>query len=108
MSLRTVAHRNMSTTRLYRYYRRKTNSYCGENFYQYIAHPYKAGQDRTGQDRTGQNTTRARHGTARQGKAGSAHNWGTYDEELAQDCKHKEIIKGANEEGNEINTGGAK
>ncbi len=37
MSLRTVAHRNMSTTRLYRYYRRKTNSYHGENFYRYIA-----------------------------------------------------------------------
>ncbi len=37
MSLRTVAHRNMSTTRLYRYYRRKTNSYRVENFYQYIA-----------------------------------------------------------------------
>ncbi len=29
MSLHTVAHRNVSTTRLYRYYR-------GENFYQYI------------------------------------------------------------------------
>ncbi len=26
----------------------------------------------------------------------------TFDDELAQDCKHKEIIKGANEEGNEI------
>ncbi len=25
----------------------------------------------------------------------------TCDDELAQDCKHKEIIKGANEEGNE-------
>ncbi len=25
----------------------------------------------------------------------------TYDDELAQDCKHKKIIKGANEEGNE-------
>ncbi len=36
MSLRTVAHRNMSTTRLYRY-RRKTNSSRGENFYWYIA-----------------------------------------------------------------------
>ncbi len=46
-------------------------------------------------------------GTAGQGKAGSAHNWKTYDDELAQDCKHKEIIKGANEEGNEENRGGA-
>ncbi len=27
----------MSTTRLYRYYRGKTNSYQGENFYQYIS-----------------------------------------------------------------------
>ncbi len=32
-----VAHRNMSTTRLYRYYRGKTNSYRGENFNRYIA-----------------------------------------------------------------------
>ncbi len=32
---------------------------------------------------------------------------GNIDDELARDCKHKEIIKGANEEGNEINTGGA-
>ncbi len=31
----------------------------------------------------------------------------TCDDELAQDCKHKEIIKGANEEGNEEYTGGA-
>ncbi len=37
MLLRTVAHRNMSTTRLYCYYRGKTNSYRGENFYRYIA-----------------------------------------------------------------------
>ncbi len=37
MSLRTVTHRNMSTTRLYRCYRGKTNSYRGENFYWYIA-----------------------------------------------------------------------
>ncbi len=37
MSLRTVAHRNMSTTKLYCYYRRKTNSYRVENFYRYIA-----------------------------------------------------------------------
>ncbi len=32
-----VAHRNLSTTRLYRYYHGKTNSYRGENFYRYIA-----------------------------------------------------------------------
>ncbi len=31
----------------------------------------------------------------------------TFDNEPARDCKHKEIIKGANEEGNEKNTGGA-
>ncbi len=31
----------------------------------------------------------------------------TFDDEPARDCKHKEIIKGANEEGNEENTGGA-
>ncbi len=37
MSLRTVAHRNMSTTRLYCYYRGKNNSYREENFYRYIA-----------------------------------------------------------------------
>ncbi len=29
-----------------------------------------------------------------------------YDNELAQDCKHKEIIKGANKEGNEGKTDG--
>ncbi len=54
----------------------------------------KAGQGRAGQGRAGQ-------GRAGQGRAESAHNRGTYDNELAQDCKHKEIIKGANEEGNE-------
>ncbi len=32
---------------------------------------------------------------------------GNIDDELARDCKHKEIIKGANEEGNKKNTGGA-
>ncbi len=37
MLLRTVAHRNISTTQFYRYYRGKTNSYRGENFYLYIA-----------------------------------------------------------------------
>ncbi len=42
MSLHTVAHRNMSTTRLYRYYRGKTNSYRGENFYRYIANDKKS------------------------------------------------------------------
>ncbi len=31
----------------------------------------------------------------------------TIEEELAQDCKHKEIIKVSNEEGNEENTAGA-
>lgn len=36
-SLHTVAHRNVSSTRLYRYYRGKTNFYRGENFYRYIA-----------------------------------------------------------------------
>ncbi len=46
-----------------------------------------AGQDRTGQDRTGQDKTR-------QDKS-------NIDDELAQDCKHKVIIKGGNEEGNE-------
>ncbi len=33
-------------------------------------------------------------------KAGKARQE-TFDDELAQDCKHEEIIKGANEEGNE-------
>ncbi len=66
----------------------------------------RAGQGRAGQGRAGQGKARqgkARQGKARQGKArqGKAHARGTYDEELAQDCKHKEIIKGANEEGNE-------
>ncbi len=51
-------------------------------------------------------------GLARQGKVGRAgqdrtgNNQGNIDDELARDCKHKEIIKGANEEGNKINTGG--
>ncbi len=39
---------------------------------------------------------------AGQGKAGTGYNWGRYGDELAQDCKHKDIINGANEEGNEI------
>ncbi len=46
--------------------------------------------------KAGQGTTRK----ARQGKSGSAHDRGTYDDELAQDCKPKEIIKGAKEEDN--------
>ncbi len=50
----------------------------------------KAGQDRTGQDRTGQDRT----GQGRTGhKAYTA-----YNNELTRDCKHKEIIKEANEE----------
>ncbi len=59
-----------------------------------LARQGRAGQGRAGQGRAGQ-------GRAGQGRAESAHNRGTYDNELAQDCKHKEIIKGANEEGNE-------
>ncbi len=38
--------------------------------------------------------------------AGQDFTQGNIDDELARDCKHKEIIKGANE-GNEENTGGA-
>ncbi len=37
--------------------------------------------------------------TGRLGWAGQEQE--TFDDELAQDCKHKEIIKGANEEGKE-------
>ncbi len=59
-----------------------------------------AGQDRAGQGRTGQ-------GRAGQGRAGQGTTRQTFDNEPARDCKHKEIIKGANEEGNEKNTGGA-
>ncbi len=51
------------------------------------------------QDKARQGTTR--HDKARQGRQD------TCDDELARDCKHKEIIKGENEEGNEENTGGA-
>ncbi len=47
----------------------------------------------------------ARLGRTRQGRAG--YNQGNINDELARDCKHKEIKKGANEEGNEENTGGA-
>ncbi len=55
----------------------------------------------------GENRTagKAWQGKARQDKAGQEQE--TFDDGLAQDVKHKEIIKGANEEGNEINTGGA-
>ncbi len=35
-----------------------------------------------------------------QGRTGQDRIHAMYDHELAQDCKHKEIIKGANEEGN--------
>ncbi len=38
-------------------------------------------------------------GVIGQGRAGQEQE--TFNDELAQDCKHKEIIKGANEEGNE-------
>ncbi len=54
-----------------------------------------------GENRKAGRLGRAGQGRAGQGRAESAHNRGTYDNELAQDCKHKEIIKGANEEGNE-------
>ncbi len=43
------------------------------------------------QGRTGQGTTRQGRNRIHSGRN---------DDELAQDCKHKEIIKGANEEGN--------
>ncbi len=39
----------------------------------------------------------AGQGRAGQGRAG--YHQGNINDELAQDCKHKEIIKGANEEG---------
>ncbi len=50
----------------------------------------------------------ARQDRARQGRQDTTGymRWNINDE-LARDCKHKEIIKGANEEGNEENTGGA-
>ncbi len=49
---------------------------------------------------------KARQGKARQGKARhdmtrQEQEQETFNDELAQDCKDKEIIKGANEEGNE-------
>ncbi len=54
----------------------------------------KQGKARQGKARQG----KARQGKARQGKARQEQE--TFDNKLAQDCKHKEIIKGANEEGN--------
>ncbi len=60
----------------------------------------RTGQDRTGQDRTGQDRTgQDRTGQDRTGQDRT--HIGLSDEELAQDCKHKENIKEANEEGNE-------
>ncbi len=53
----------------------------------------KAGQGRTRQDKAGQ-------GRTRQDKAGHRRHL-TLGNEPTQNCKHKEIIKGANEEGNE-------
>ncbi len=64
-----------------------------------LARQDKAGQGRTRQDK-------ARQGTTRHDKADRTRQ-DTCDDELARDCKHKEIIKGENEEGNEENTGGA-
>ncbi len=55
-----------------------------------------SGQDRTGQDRAGQG--RAGQDRAGQGARHSQHS----TMKLAQDCRHKEIIKGTNEEGDEI------
>ncbi len=57
----------------------------------------RAGQDRTreGQGRTGQ-------GRAGHDKTMQEQEQETFDDELAQDCKHKEIIKGSNEESNEV------
>ncbi len=48
----------------------------------------------------GENRLATRLGKAGQDKANRTRQ-DTCDDELAQDCKHKEIIKGANEEGNE-------
>ncbi len=61
---------------------------------------YPVGENRlAGQGRAGQ-------GKAGQGRTGQDFTQGNIDDELTRDCKHKEIIKGANE-GNEENTGGA-
>ncbi len=66
----------------------------------------RAGQGRAGQGKARQGKARhktqdTRHKTqdTRQGKARQEQE--TFDDELAQDCKDKAIIKGANEEGNE-------
>ncbi len=53
-----------------------------------------AWQDNTGQDRTGQDRT----GQERAGQGRIHPGWN--DDELAQNCKYKKIIMGANEEGN--------
>ncbi len=55
----------------------------------------RAGQGRAGQGRAGQG--RAGQGRAGQGRAGHL----TLGNEPTRNCKHKEIIKGANDEGNE-------
>ncbi len=57
--------------------------------------------------RRGKTGQLARLDKTRQGRAGTGYIQGNINDELARDCKHKEIIKGANEEGNEVNTGGA-
>ncbi len=55
-------------------------------------------QDRRGAER-GEERREERRGEERRGED---FNQGNIDNELAQNCKHKEIIKGANVEGNEI------
>ncbi len=51
-------------------------------------------------------TRQGRAGQVRTGQGRARHNQGNIDDELAKDCKHKEIIKGANEESNEGRQGG--
>ncbi len=58
----------------------------------------KAGQGRTGQDKAGQD--KAGQDKAGQDKAGHRRHL-TLGNEPTRNCKHKEIIKGANYEGNE-------
>ncbi len=58
----------------------------------------RAGQGRAGQGRAGQG--RAGQGRAGQGRAGHIRHL-TLGNEPTRNCKHKEIIKGANDEGNE-------
>ncbi len=58
----------------------------------------RAGQGRAGQGRAGQG--RAGQGRAGQGRAGHRRHL-ALGNEPTWNCKHKEIIKGANEEGNE-------